>query len=294
MSSSVGLTIFTPTYNRAQLLPRLFKSIKNQTCRDFEWLIVDDGSADDTRSVVEDFKKSSCVNIRYIYQENSGKPTAFNNAVKNACGELFFCVDSDDMLAENAVELLLNEWKRGGEGICGILGLKADMCGNLLCGRIPSGLSVSSMYRLVGRYGCRGEFSLAFKTEILLKNPFPIVCGEKFITECVLYDSLDKKYEMLLLDRVLTICEYQSEGLSANPYAVQVKNPTGYKIYYAARIDMADSFSERLGYALRYSAFSSLAGTRLYGYCGKHRLLVNLLKPFGLFAGLYYTFRSKF
>ena len=287
------LTVFTPTFNRARLLPRLFESIKRQNFRDFEWLIVDDGSSDDTRAVVDDIIKASDIAVRYIYQENAGKPSAFNNAVKNARGELFFCVDSDDILSDGAVETICGKWKEAGDNISGIIGLKSDFSGKLLCGEIPNGLKTSSLYSLVNNHGCSGEFSLVFRTDILRVNPFPVVNGEKFITECVLYDKLDLKYGMMLLNKVLTVCEYQQGGLSDNPYAVQVNNPVGYKIYYMQRLDMAISFRERFGYALRYNAFRRLGKTKEYDYDGKHKKLVRISKPFGGLLSFYYRFKSK-
>ena len=285
------LTVFTPAYNRANLLPRLFESVKKQKCRDFEWLIVDDGSSDDTGAVVGDFIKASDITVRYIYQENAGKPSAFNNAVKNAKGDLFFCVDSDDILADDAVETICGSWKENQDSISGIIGLKSDFSGKLLCGRIPDKLKKSSLYSLVNKYGCSGEFSLVFRTDILRNNPFPVISGEKFITECVLYDRLDMKYEMVLSDKVLTGCEYQQGGLSDNTYTVQVNNPVGYKLYYMQRLDMALSFRERFGYALRYNAFGYLGKTHEYDYAGKHKGLVRALKPFGFLLSFYYNGR---
>lgn len=281
------LTIFTPAYNRAHLLQRLYESIKKQSCDDIEWLIVDDGSADDTKSVVDAFIAEGIVNISYFYQENAGKPSAFNNGVSKARGELFFCVDSDDLLADGAVEAILNI-SLDDNNLSGILALKSDMDFNILSNRIPDGIKTSSLYELVNRHGCSGEFSLIYRTEILKNIPYPIIDGEKFITECVVYDKIDEKYKMHLLDRVLTVCEYQEGGLSADSYSVMLKNPTGYKIYYLQRIDIASSPKERIGYIIRYHAFGVMSRDTSYNYCGKHKLLVSLLRPTGPIIAYYY------
>ena len=281
------LTIFTPAYNRAHLLSRLYESIKKQSIGDIEWLIVDDGSTDDTKAVIDGFINENAVNIRYFYQQNSGKPSAFNNGVSKAQGELFFCVDSDDLLAEGAVEAILNI-PLDNDRLAGILALKSDMENNILSDRIPKNINISSMYELVNRHGCSGEFSLVYRTEILKNIPYPIIDGEKFITECVVYDKIDENYEMYLLDLVLTVCEYQDGGLSADSYSVMLKNPTGYKIYYSQRIDMALSLKEKIGYIIRYHAFRVMSHDTIYNYCGNNKFLVSLLRPIGPIIAYYY------
>lgn len=281
------LTIFTPAYNRAHLLSRLYESIKKQSCNDIEWLIVDDGSTDDTKAVIDGFINENAVNIRYFYQQNAGKPAAFNNGVTKAQGQLFFCVDSDDLLADGAVEAILNI-PLDNDRLAGILALKSDMENNILSDRIPETINISSMYELVNRYGCSGEFSLVYRTEILKNIPYPIIDGEKFITECVVYDKIDEQYEMYLLDRILTVCEYQEGGLSADSYSVMLKNPTGYKIYYSQRIDMALTLKERIGYVIRYHAFKVMSSDSSYNYKGKNKFLVTLLRPSGSIIAYYY------
>ena len=128
------LTVFTPSYNRANCLPRLYESIKAQSNKNFEWLIVDDCSVDETEIIVREWVNDGSIKIRYIYQENGGKARAFNNGVKNAEGELFFCVDSDDYLPNDAVELILDRWNKVDDAkIAGIIGLKENEKGELLC-----------------------------------------------------------------------------------------------------------------------------------------------------------------
>ena len=102
------LTVCTPTYNRAHTLPRLYESLVRQTSQDFEWLVVDDGSTDNTRELVDGWVAEGRIRIRYVYKENGGKPSAHNLGVRMAAGELFFCVDSDDYLTDNAVEVIRN------------------------------------------------------------------------------------------------------------------------------------------------------------------------------------------
>lgn len=121
------LSVFTPTYNRARLLERTYRSLCDQSCRDFEWLIVDDGSTDNTALLAKQWIAEGIIDIRYIYKENGGLYTGYNTAYANAKGELVCCVDSDDYMPENAVEAILNTWKeRGGQNYAGVLGLDFD------------------------------------------------------------------------------------------------------------------------------------------------------------------------
>lgn len=288
------LTIFTPTYNRGNLLYRIYDSLKEQTVSGFEWLIVDDGSSDNTEEIVSQWANENIIKIRYIKKENGGKHTAFNAGVQNAKGELFFCVDSDDYVPCDCVESILDAWSGVKEdNVAGIVGMKTDTDGKLLCGEFPEGVAYSKTYELVRKYQCFGEKSLIYKTEVLKKYPYPEIAGERFVTECVVYDRIDQDYTMLLLDKVLTICEYQPDGLTGTIFSTMLKNPTGYKIYYSRRIDMAQTFKERVGYIIRYNAFDILSNEKKYGYTGKHRLLTMILKPLGWALTYYYNYKKK-
>ncbi len=289
------LTIFTPTYNRVNLLYRVYDSLKAQTVQNFEWLIVDDGSSDNTEEIVTGWIYENIIKIRYIKQENGGKHTAFNKGVKNADGELFFCVDSDDFVPENCVENIISAWSgvKDDDDVAGIVGMKTDTDGKLLCGEFPENVLYSKTYDLVRKHNCHGEKSLVYRTEVLKEYPYPEIKSERFVTECVVYDRIDKDYTMLLLDKVLTICEYQSDGLTGTIFSTMLKNPTGYKIYYKQRIDMAQTFKECFGYIIRYNAFDILSGDKKYNYCGKHKFLTMTLKPLGWALTYYYNYKKK-
>lgn len=288
------VTIFTPTYNRAKLLKRIYDSLKSQTNSDFEWVIVDDGSVDDTKAVVQQWIDDAIIKIRYVYQENRGKHVAFNQGVKNATGELFFCVDSDDYLPEDCVEVIVDAFSSVKEDkIAGVIGLKTDIDKNLLSEVFPVGVTQTTMYDLVNKYKCYGEKSLVYKTNILRKYPYPEIENEKFIGECVVYDKIDEEYEMLLLDKVLTVCEYQPDGLTNSIFTNMLKNPTGYKIYYKQRIDMASSLKEQIGYIIRYNAFKILSKDNEYDYNGRYNFFVKIIKPFGWLLTKYYYIRKN-
>lgn len=281
------LTIFTPAYNRGATLPRLYESLLEQTSLDFEWLIVDDGSTDDTGEVVKAFTGEGKFPVRYIRKKNGGKHTAHNLALEEARGELLWCVDSDDLAAPEAVAQILSAAREQDRNVC-ICSYKTDMEGNLLGGPFPPGITTSGLQELTEGYGCTGEFALAFFTEFAKKYPFPVFEGERFVTESVVYDRMNPEITMLLLPEVTNICEYQAEGYSNNLNRVMKNNPAGYSLYFMQRIDLSGSLKGRILYAGKYWCFRWVASGKAPVYTGKHRLLTGLCAPVGVVFRLYY------
>lgn len=284
------ITIFTPTYNRASTIFRTYESLKGQTCKDFEWLIVDDGSTDNTESLVQGWIMNSVFPVRYIKQPNGGKYRAYNNGLKHAKGELFFCVDSDDWLPCNAVERILSYFDklRKSQHLAGIIALKEFQDKKIIGKPFSKANSCSSLYNLEVD-GERGERTLVFKTSVAKMFPFPEETNEKFVTESVVYDRYNGKYEFIVTNDILTICEYQYDGLSSNVRSLMLRNPAGYKLYYSQRIDLTSSFFERVAYILRYHAFRLLYNGTAYKYCGNHKTLVSILSPLGFIVKIIYN-----
>ena len=283
------ISIFTPTYNRKNLLKRLYQSLLEQTDKNFEWIIVDDGSTDNTETLIAEWITENKIKIKYQYQQNAGKHVAFNRGIDLASGKLYFCVDSDDLLPHNATEVIRKTYENPlfNKSI-GIVALKSDTSGKLLSDNLPNTTSLSTIYDLTSKYKSFGERSIIYRTDILKENRFPVIEGEKFMGECVLYDHLDKFGQMLLLDKIVTICEYQEGGLSNNFFKIIIKNPIGFKIYHKQRIDLAYSLKDRFGYAVRYNAFKFMSNDSQYNYKGVHHLIVALTIPLGFLLKLYY------
>lgn len=284
------ITVFTPTYNRGDLLIRVYESLKAQTFKDFEWLIVDDGSTDNTREVVAKLQEECDFSIRYILKENGGKHTAYNLALDVAQGDYFFTVDSDDWLPK---ESLLNISKlivdiEDLDDVAGIIALKELPNHQILDEPFVSEMQCIQL-RQLELIGQAGERSLVFKTEIAKQFKFPVIFGERFVTESVVYDQFNKDYKFLVSNCCLTTCEYQDEGLSSNPRRLMLRNPGGYFIYYRNRIGMAASWSERIGYMLRYNMFRHLyKGIDIESYLGKYSFMCKLLRVFTPFTLGYY------
>lgn len=281
------LTVFTPAYNRSDMLPRLYRSLCGQSCYDFEWLIIDDGSSDNTQDAVRIFLNETRFPVRYIRKENGGKHTAHNLALEQAAGEWFLCVDSDDMLATDAVAKLIEKFAQlNGEN--GIIAYKEDLNGHLLSDPFPKEMKQTKMHCLALIHGCRGEFSLAFSTAFARQFPFPVFEGERFVTESVVYDRMDRHGQLALLPEVITVCEYQSDGYSSNFGRLMKQNPSGFCLYFFQRIDLQTKLLQRIIHAGKYWCFRWISGRTELSYDGTHNLLVALSIVPGIAFRIYY------
>lgn len=259
------LTVFTPTYNRAHLLPTLYKSIQNQTYRDFEWLIVDDGSSDNTEELINGWISENDFPIRYFKQPNGGKCSAINRGLDLAEGELFFNVDSDDYLTPDAL-LKIVEWESNlpkDEKFCGV-------SGNLgtAINETPNVLFENEFFdgTLLDRYGkVTGERALAFYTDVHKKYMYPVFEGENFMTEAVTWNRMSRDgYKMRFYNDIIWIYEYQPDGLTNAGNNTFLNNPMGYglwlrekskimgegiidrlKMYYTFTCDLSDKYDTK-------------------------------------------------
>lgn len=251
MSSTVrGITVFTPTYNRAHLLPFLYNSLCEQTNKDFEWLIVDDGSSDNTRDLITTWISAGLVSIRYIYQCNGGKMRAHNTGVNNTLTELFVCVDSDDYLVDDAIDRILSVWRQippeHRHELAGIVGYKGKSREETMYGEKFPDIEYSPLYRLYDE-GFRGETTLVYRTQILKAHLFPEFEGEKFIPEKYVYRQIDKSYLLKVLPQVLTICEYHPDGYTMGGVSTSPRmNPKGYRLFFLQESLLAGDWIRRL------------------------------------------------
>ena len=240
--NNIVLTIFTPTYNRGNLLSYVYESLKKQSVKNFEWLIVDDGSTDNTSEVVQAFLAEKAFPIRYIKKKNEGKHIAINCAAKEAKGEWFFIVDSDDYILDNAVERImyyLNEVKDN-SNFAGVVGLRGDGEKNpWTVGRLKDinekrlkqnrGLNkkyidaTSIEYRY--KYHIDGDRAEVVRTELISQYPFPKFEGEKFLPESYLWLTLSiKGYKFRWFNEVIYITEYMDDGLTRNGKKLAMEN----------------------------------------------------------------------
>ena len=223
------LTIFTPTYNRAYVLGKCYESLKRQTVKDFIWLIVDDGSSDNTKELVSSWIEEKILEIKYIYQENQGMHGAHNTAYENIDTELNVCIDSDDYMPDDAVEKILNFWEKNkSDEIAGIAALDAYESGQVIGDRFPDDLKTSALFDLHYKYKIKGDKKLVYRTELTKQYPYPIFEGEKYVSLSYKYTMIDREYPLALMNEVLCIVEYMEDGSSLNMINQYRKNPKGF------------------------------------------------------------------
>jgi len=241
------LTIFTPTYNRGYIIRKCYESLCSQSNKDFLWLIVDDGSTDNTEDIVNSFINEDKIKIIYHRQKNSGKHVAHNKGVLMCETEIFVCVDSDDYLLDDAVQIIYETWANveKQKNLAGIIALKGKNHKEAIGTRMPHDIESSSILNLYEKHRFKGDTTLIFKSNILKKHLFPVFEGEKFVTEAVVYDQISQKYEMKLVDKILYVCEYLADGYSKNIMSVYKRNPKGYMFYFTQKIENAKSFKDR-------------------------------------------------
>lgn len=241
------VAVFTPTYNRAYILNRLYESLCRQSCKRFEWLIIDDGSTDNTKEVVEEWIREEKIDIRYIWRENGGKQRAQNTAVENCELELFLVVDSDDFITDDCIEKLLDKWEdvKNQKNIAGILALRGDMKGNPLGTEFPPNLEYTTTLELYGKYKFRGDMTMLYRTDVLKQYPYWVAEGEKFIGEGYVWTQVDQKYKMAILPEVLMRGEYLPDGYTYKVRKITKENPRSYMRLKHQTILAADSWMER-------------------------------------------------
>lgn len=228
------VTVFTPLYNRAYVVERLYTSLKNQTVKDFEWLVIDDGSTDNAQEKFDMWKnQNNGFEIRYIRCENGGKHRAINKGVPLARGELFFIVDSDDCLPENSIKTII-EIENGIENkaeFAGISGIRRTF-DNILIGTTFKEKYIDATSLEREKFGITGDKSEVFYTDILKKYPFPEFEGEKFVTEDVVWSRIAADgYKIRWTNEDIYICEYLDDGLTSKGREIYINSPLGYALY---------------------------------------------------------------
>lgn len=234
------LTIFTPTYNRGYILEQLYESLLRQSVKDFYWLIVDDGSTDSTEDIVKRWIQDGKIEIEYHKVKNSGKAAAMNIGLDVARGQLFFCVDSDDYLNDDAVEKIVECFQRLEKSNIGILAAKGNYKTNELITKFNGKLQAGKLNELYRKNKISGDTALIYKTEIMKKYRFPIFSGEKFVPEAYLYDLMDQEGELLILPEVIYFVDYLEDGYTGRIKKIIFDNPNGYYAYISQRLKLED------------------------------------------------------
>ena len=286
------LTVFTPAYNRAHTIGRTYESLCRQTCKDFEWLVVDDGSSDNTRELVEGWIAEGKIPIRYIYQQNQGMHGAHNTAYRNINTPLNTCIDSDDYMPDDAVEKILNCWQQhGSDKVSGLVGLDVTEDGSLIGTKFPPGMEKTT---LQGFYeaGGSGDKKLVYRTEVIKRYPeYPLFEGERYGGLAYKYSLIDQDYELITLNEPLVIVEYQQDGSSFNMYKQYWNNPRGSAFYRITEMQTTHSLKRKLMVCTHYVSSSIICRNWRFLQESPEKLLTLLCIPSGL--ALYLLIRHK-
>lgn len=228
----VPITVFTPAYNRADLLKRCYESMCRQTNKNFIWMIIDDGSTDNTKEVVDLWMlNNNGFEIQYYYKKNGGLHTAYNEAIEHIDTELCVCIDSDDYMPDNAIEIILDFWKKNGsDEYAGIVGLDYTLDNHVIGDLLPEKKSVNLIDLLIGKYHIHnGDRTNVVRTE-LYKKVAPMISfeGEKNFSPHYMHLQISKKYDFLVLNENLRYVEYQVDGMSNSIFKQYLNSPNSF------------------------------------------------------------------
>ncbi len=293
-----SITVFTPTYNRQELLVHGYNALKNQTSKDFEWLIIDDGSTDETEKVVKGWinEKNDFV-IRYIKKGNGGLHTGYNCAIENAQTELMVCVDSDDYMPNDAVETILEFWKQNGSNdYAGIVALDCDLSGNVIGDKLPNEKSINLIDLLLEKYQIRnGDRTNVIRTDVYREvAPMKSFNGEKNFNPHYMHLQISKKYDFLVLNKCLKVVEYQPGGMTDSIFKQYYNSPNSYIELRKFNLSLDNaSLLFKCKNAVHYVSSCFLAGRKhIISDCPKKILCALCILP-GFIFSKYITYKNK-
>ena len=295
MKTMKTITVFTPTYNRAYCLDQVYESLVRQTNQDFIWLIIDDGSTDKTKDLVNSWIKNDKIQIEYYYKENQGMHGAHNSAYSLINTELNVCIDSDDFMPDNAIELILSFWKeKGSNNYAGFIGLDANKNGGVLGTKLPDNIEETTVTDLYQKHKISGDKKLVYRTEVVKKYPqYPIFKEERFVPLGCLYQIIDQDYKILILNEILCIVEYMPDGSSLNMLKQYRRHPKGFAYSRLTEIQFAKTFKERAKKTIHYISSSLLSENKRFINDSPKKILTILLIPLGFLLYIYILIKTK-
>lgn len=287
------ITVFTPTYNRAHLLYRLYESLLRQNSESFLWLIIDDGSTDNTREVVDQWIEEDKIEIRYVHKENGGLHTGYNKAIELMETELSICIDSDDCLADNCIDFILKYWDENkSNDIAGIIGLDVDPQGKIIGGDLPDTKTVNPIMLLASKQ--RGDKKYVVRNDCYREvYPMPVFKGEKNFNPHYMILKMSGKYKFLVVHKPLCIVDYQADGMSANIFNQYVNSPNSFAELRRVIMDIPSTpFKYLLTTTIHYVSSSMIAGNKQFIAESPKKFLTVLCIPFGALLTLYIKYKS--
>lgn len=284
------LTIFTPTYNRAYCLIQLYKSLCIQKSTNFRWLIIDDGSTDNTKELVDSWISENFVEIEYCYKTNGGMHTGHNLAISLIETELNMCIDSDDYIPDDAVKNIITHWENfGSKNYAGILGLDMYKNGQIVSSKkFPENVISGKYSKLKSQYGIVGDVKFVYRTDVIKTYPnYPVFDKEKFTPLGYKYRIIDQDYDMIFLNKVLCVVEYMEDGSTKNIVKQYFKNPNGFRHSRLFTMKYSHTFKDKLIQGSHFIAESIMCKNFKIFENNKEKLITFLAIPLGIFLFFY-------
>lgn len=293
------ITVFTPAYNRADLLPRCYHSMQRQTNSNFIWMIIDDGSTDNTESLVNTWlQEENPFQLQYYKKENGGLHTAYNEAIAHIETELCVCIDSDDYMPDDAIEKILDFWDQyGSDQYAGIVGLDYYLDDTIIGDPLPEQKSVNLIDLLIGKYPIiNGDRTNVVRTELYKKvAPMQVFPGEKNFNPHYMHLQLSKDYDFLVLNENLRYVEYQPTGMGSNMYKQYKNSPKSFaetrKLYLSF---MEAPFKFKFRHSIHLVSSCILSGE--FGKCMRYsscKGITVLAIPFGIALAAYTNYKTR-
>lgn len=291
------LTILTPTYNRGNLLKQCYESLENQSLKDFEWVVIDDGSQDDTREIIAKISQNSSFPIRYFYKVNGGKHTALNLGFHKAKGTLTMILDSDDRLTEDAVETIELSWNKykDVENLSSIAFLRCYSDKKIIGDLFPEDEFKSNHIECRINLGIKGDKSEVYITKILQRYKFPVFEGEKFLSEGLVWTKMGREYVCIYINKAIYITEYLDAGLTKSGRLLRIKCPLGGMESCKEGLHTDINIKQRIKHMLLYQCYGFFAKKKLsemINNCG-YRILFTLCIPGGYLLYKYWKYRYE-
>lgn len=298
MENKKQITVFTPSYNRANCLHNGYHALQRQTNKNFEWLIIDDGSTDNTAEIVKGWQQEdNDFKIRYIYKENGGLHTAYNTAIANIDTELSVCVDSDDYMPDDAIEKILKFWnENGNDEVAGIVGLDYSPDGKRLGDPLPDRKTVNLIDLLTGKYRIDNkDRKNVVRTELYKEvAPMPSFEGEKNFNPHCMHLEISKKYDFLVMNENLCFADYQPDGMEHRMLWQYYNSPNSFaeiRLLYLSFPNTSLKF--RIKHSIHYCSSCILAKRKKYIRKSPHSLLAAFCLPFGFMLSRYIKFKNR-
>ncbi len=285
------LTVITTTYNRDYCIHQVYESLLRQTSKDFIWLVIDDGSSDNTRELIDGYINDGLIEIEYYFKENGGMHTARNLAYEKAHTELNVIIDSDDWMTDDAVEKIINFWNENkSDKYSGIVSNNISKEGMLIGSPLPQGVTACTQTELTDKYNVRGDKKLIFRSELTKRYPYPEFKGEKFYPASYKFRLLDLEYKMLLMNEYTCVVDYNEDSMSFHKFAQYKNSAKGFAHYRNEMIKISKSPKYIIKNMIHYIAESKMAGNKKYIMKSSKPFYAIMCYPVGL---AYYRYLQK-